>query len=97
MTKARKDDIAKSILRIGKMERLFDFVTGILCNTPDELRSPSAKEAVLTLSDYYGNGDWLRDYTLDEQGLLPPELKRGVLSQDGLYDLFSEINEITAG
>lgn len=97
MTKDRKDDIAKSVLRIGKMERLFDYVTGILRNAPEELRSPSAKEAVQTLSDYYGNGDWLRDYTMDEQGLLPPERKRGVLSQDGLYDLFSEINEITAG
>ncbi len=27
---------------------------------------------------------------LDELGLLPEDLKRGVLSQDGLYDLLDE-------
>jgi len=26
---------------------------------------------------------------LDEKGLLPPTLKRGVLSQDGLWNLFT--------
>ena len=27
------------------------------------------------------------DYEADERGELPPDLKRGVLSQDALYDL----------
>lgn len=83
--------LRESILRISRMEQLFDFVTGILQNTPDELQSPSVKEAVRTLSDYYESGDWLHNYELDEQRSLPPELKRGVLSQDGLYDLLTAI------
>ena len=39
------------------------------------------------LSEYYGSAAWKRDLAADEAGLLPKELKRGVLSQDGLYDL----------
>lgn len=88
-------EIEYSIARIAKMEQIFDFAAEILRSTPDELQSPSVKEAVQVLSAYYVCGDWLRDYELDEQGMLPQYLKRGVLSQDGLYDLLTEINEIT--
>lgn len=41
------------------------------------------------LAAYMDSGDWLRDYEADEQGLIPRCMKRGVLSQDGLYDLLS--------
>lgn len=37
-------------------------------------------------------GQWLEDYELDSAGLLPKELKRGVLSQDGLYNLLTDWN-----
>ena len=39
------------------------------------------------LEDYYSSGQWFKDYEADEQGLLPDGLKRGILSQDALYDL----------
>ena len=42
------------------------------------------------LEMYYSDGSWMQDYAADEAGELPPDLKRGVLSQDGLYDLLSE-------
>ena len=42
------------------------------------------------LKEYMESGLWLSDYEADERGELPPELKRGVLSQDGLYDLLGE-------
>lgn len=90
---ANKQALQESLLRVAQMEQLFDFVTEILQNTPDELQSPLVKEAIQTLSDYYENGEWLHDYELDDQQLLPPDLKRGVLSQDGLYDLLTEIRE----
>lgn len=45
---------------------------------------------VEALSDYYENGCWRQDYEADEAGLLPEDLKRGVLSQDALYDLLAE-------
>lgn len=37
------------------------------------------------------SGQWLQDYELDEQGLLPQSLKRGVLAQDAVYDFLEEV------
>jgi hypothetical protein len=53
------------------------------------LDTPAVREMLEDLIRYYENGQWLADYRLDEEGGLPTELKRGVLSQDGLYDLLS--------
>ena len=66
------------IERITYMEALFDraLETRVI---PDELR------------DYYTGGQWLRDYEAQERGELPRELKRGVLSQDGLWNLMEEL------
>ena len=65
-----------TIERIAYMESLYDLAlrTGQI---PRELR------------EYYENGQWLRDYEADERGELPATLKRGVLSQDGLWDLLA--------
>lgn len=90
-----KTEIECSVSRIMRMEKLFDLVTETLHRGTDEPQFASIKESIQILSDYYENGDWLHDYELDEQRLLPPNFKRGVLSQDGLYDLFSAIREIT--
>ena len=39
------------------------------------------------LEAYYTSGEWRDDYEADERGEIPPDMKRGVLSQDALYDL----------
>lgn len=39
------------------------------------------------LAEYMNSGLWLRDYTDDAFGRIPQDMKRGVLSQDALYDL----------
>lgn len=77
---------AESIDRIARMERLFDEALGM---EPEDLRG---SDLLKELMDYYDSGLWLQDYTLDEQGKLPENLKRGVLSQDGMYNLLEEIN-----
>ena len=66
-----------TIERIRRMEALYDMAlaTGQI---PRELR------------EYYENGQWLRDYEADERGELPATLKRGVLSQDGLWNLLNK-------
>ena len=40
-------------------------------------------------TDYTGE-DWKQDFADDEAGLLPDSLKRGVLSEDRIYDLLEE-------
>ena len=39
------------------------------------------------LEAYYTSPLWKEDYAADEAGLLPKDLKRGVLSQDGIDHL----------
>lgn len=46
------------------------------------------------LSDYYGSKQWRKDFEADEQGLYPEDLKRGVLSEDGVYNLLEQNKEI---
>ncbi len=46
------------------------------------------------LEDYYTSGEWREDYEADEAGAFPADLKRGVLSQDGVYNLLSEWQEM---
>ena len=49
------------------------------------------------LREYMDSGLWLSDYEADERGELPKDLKRGVLSEDGLYDLLTEIESKKRG
>lgn len=44
-------------------------------------------ELLPALSDYYSSDAWRRDFAADEAELLPQDLKRGVLSEDGIYNL----------
>lgn len=48
----------------------------------------SAKPKIEKLRRYY-NTDWLSDVKADSEGLFPPELKRGVLSEDAIFDLLT--------
>lgn len=66
--------------RVTRMEQLYDTASA----------DPGNREALRTLSDYMESGLWRLDYERDERGEFPPDLKRGVLSQDGLYDLLTE-------
>ena len=68
------------IERITYMEALFD-------------RALETRVIPAELRDYYTGGQWLLDYEAEERGELPPELKRGVLSQDGLWDLMEELEQ----
>ena len=67
------------IERVEKYERLFD-----------EAATSHAPEKLRLLDEYYTSGEWREDYEADERGELPPDLKRGVLSQDALYNLLEK-------
>ena len=42
---------------------------------------------------YYTSDLWKEDYAADEAGKLPANLKRGVLSEDGVYHLLERWRE----
>ena len=79
----------QAIRRIIEMEYCFDL---LLHCAPEAIRQdPVLRRMHRELVSYYDNGQWLSDYTLDESGSLPQWLKRGVLSQDGLYNLLCRL------
>ena len=49
-----------------------------------------SRECLGELSDYYTSAAWKRDFAADEAGLLPKDLRRGVLSEDGIYHLLEQ-------
>ena len=52
------------------------------------------KGDIAELSKYYGSELWKQDLAAEEAGSLPPDLKRGVLSEDGIWNLLSDYREI---
>ena len=45
---------------------------------------------VAELEKYYTGPLWKQDFEADEAGQFPQDLKRGILSEDGIYNLIAE-------
>lgn len=43
---------------------------------------------------YYESDLWREDFNADEEGKLPADLKRGVLSEDGIYNLLTDYQRL---
>ena len=56
----------------------------------------AAQDDYYKLLTYYSSAQWMRDYEADEAGKLPADLKRGVLSEDAVYDLLLEHRDLMA-
>ena len=83
------------IERISLMENRFDKVRRVLGELDKAIcEYEDFKDELEVLKDYIESGEWKEDYEADEAGLLPSGLKRGVLSQDGLYNLLHNADQI---
>ena len=91
----QQHDFEKAAARIQQMEQYFDTLQS--ANPTTLQKDASLRACLLTLTQYYEGGQWLRDYELDEAGFLPPSLKRGVLAQDAVYNFLEKINHTTQG
>ena len=81
--------------RIKQMEEFLDASAEAVKKLSDALDSYEAvQKQYKKLSDYYGSTRWMRDFEADEAGKLPKDLKRGVLSEDAVYDLIIENREL---
>lgn len=79
------------IERIKQMEERFDRVSDAVTKLSEALEAyRSVQDELLILNSYYGSDEWKQDFADDEAGLLPKDLKRGVLSEDGVWDVMSE-------
>lgn len=52
--------------------------------------SPEIEELIA----YYESDLWREDFEADEEGKLPADLKRGVLSEDGIYNLLTDYQRL---
>ena len=85
----------EQIERIREMENCLDVSEKAIRELSEVLSAyEEAQLQYRKLSDYYGSDQWMQDYADDEAGKLPRDLKRGVLSEDGVYDLITENREL---
>lgn len=63
--------------------------------TPAELQAPALQAMVQTLHHYYSDGEWMHDHALDDRGEILKTLKRGVFSEEGLYNLLCDVMDAT--
>lgn len=83
------------IERIREMELRMERVAKTVEELMTALSHFKALDDDLELLDqYYGSDEWKQDLAADEAGRLPRDLKRGVLSEDGLWNLLSEAREM---
>ena len=94
-------------LRVREMEGIFDRAVALMKEV--EERSAEGKttraakklrqalQAVIgKLEAYYESPLWKADFAADEEGKFPAGMKRGVLSEDGVYDLLEQYGELDA-
>jgi hypothetical protein len=81
--------------RIRHYEEIFDEAESLLKQMEEDLTVwKKLKEDLKILDEYYTGKNWKKDYEADEAGKLPADLKRGVLSEDGIYDLLERYRDM---
>ena len=81
-----------TVQRIVAMEAAFDRTALAVQMLEAALDTyETVKVDIDRLTEYLESGAWREDFEADEAGLVPGDLKRGVLSEDGLYDLLADI------
>jgi len=85
----------EQIERIKEMELRMSRASAALIELSAALDKLEAeKEDLAQLGDYYGSELWKKDFDDDRAGLLPSDLKRGVLSEDGLWNLLEDYRDL---
>jgi len=81
--------------RIRKMEERLDRASQSVMKLSAALDEyAEAQEALRELEAYYGSKEWKQDFSADEAGRLPKDLKRGVLSEDAVWNLLEDSRDI---
>ena len=85
----------KQISRIRQMERHLNRAQKAAQRLEAALdKWLATMDDIAALNEYYGSEVWRQDLADDEAGLLPDGLKRGVLSEDGIWNLLAGSKEL---
>ena len=85
------------IERIKKMESYLDEAGAAIAELAEAMdRYEKVQGKYYKLENYYGSTKWIDDFEADEASKLPADLKRGVLSEDAVYDLITDHGALMA-
>ena len=91
----RRNDTNVQVRRIRQMERRFVRVAAcVKCLSTALDQFEAVQDDLAVLDQYYSSDEWREDFAADEAGLLPEGLKRGVLSEDGIWNLLSDCRDL---
>ena len=83
------------IQRIQAMEKKLDKAIKAVAALDEALEQfEAASPEIEELIAYYESDLWREDFEADEEGKLPTDLKRGVLSEDGIYNLLTDYQRL---
>ncbi len=79
------------IERIQYFEKILDEVAPAIRELEQAIENyHGIQDKLKELEDYYDSPLWMKDYQDDEMGKLPSDLKRGVLSEDAVYNVLGD-------
>lgn len=82
--------------RIRRMEACLRTAEAAVRSLSDALDGwADAAEDIRTLDSYYGSEEWRRDREADEAGLLPKDLRRGVLGEDEAWNVLDDARTLS--
>ena len=85
----------KQIERITYMEQILDEATEAVSSLSEALEKYSTvQDKLQELIAYYTSEQWRQDFDDDSAGKLPSNLKRGVLSEDAVYNLLADVTRL---
>ena len=85
----------KRVDRITYMESLLDKSTEVIARLEQALKDFAALQPdIAELEAYYTSPQWRKDFEADETGKLPKDLKRGVLSEDGIGNVLDDYKRL---
>lgn len=97
MEQVKQTDNTEQIRRIMQMEQVLDEAVETVSALSRALsRYVTLQPALQILEAYYSSSQWMQDFEDDSAGRLPDTLKRGVLSEDAIYDLLHENEKLMA-
>lgn len=83
------------IERITYMETILNEAADAVSSLHQALdRYEAVRDRLAELAGYYGSDQWRQDYDDDCAGKIPTDLKRGVLSEDAVYDLLTDNRQL---
>ena len=85
----------EQIERITYMEQILDEATEAVSSLSEALEKYSAvQDKLQELNAYYSSEQWRQDFDDDSAGKIPSDLKRGVLSEDAVYNLLADVTRL---